>query len=105
LSQPYRAEIEVYDSDLYLIHLNDASIPNHKKGWTKKNNPSTFFPSGWDENKIMEEIAFSLKNINSAAPVISSGSKYYDVICQSGFKIRIYIDDVTNQIKSAHPVI
>ncbi len=89
----YKANIEFRVKELDQFNPNGTL---KKEGWKGKTEPSTYFPSNWDDNKVAEVVADAYSN------AIFSGRKWVGTT-SDGVTIEGYIDNLTNKnITSAY---
>ena len=81
----FEAKIEYYDSEM--------------NRWTRKEKPSTFFPSTWTYNQLFHECLFAVKNKNKKVGTLN----VYRSKMESGIKVEIIIKN--GLLKSIYPLI
>jgi hypothetical protein len=64
--------------------------------WISKKHPHTFWPSGWDMNKIKQVCTEASENIT-----FRQGNKF-EGLSKSGIKIQFYVDEATKQVSTAY---
>ena len=64
-----------------------------------KNAPSTFFPKDWSPEQVVEAIEEAYNSME-----YTGRRNAYRGMCNSGIEIELYIDDRTNEIISAYPI-
>ena len=80
------------------VEMKHSQNPNNG-GWVTKDKVSTFFPDGWDQNKVKEEIANAMSN-----KVPKSGNKFEGTM-SDGTKLVMYIEPGKEFPETAFPVI
>lgn len=60
---------------------------------------SSFFPSSWTKDRIMDEIAFAWKNKKE----INATDGYFEGLCTTGQKLGMYIKN--GEIKTIYPLL